>query len=214
MLFPMATAFYERTGVSAFCKGKTKDGNRCGNRPSGGSAYCHVHANVGLKKSGLAAGLVAFLGHLVAPGSGGALVGAGAGLLLADSVQSRRRRKTRVFVSFDFDNDKSLKVFLIGQSKLKDSPFSVDDYSLKEAAPERDWQRKARAAIKRSDVVLVMVGPKTYRASGVLAEVRIAREEGKPIVQMIGYRTGDYKRVKGAGHLYDWNWENLTKIFN
>lgn len=200
--------------MSVFCKAKNKAGNRCGNRPSGSSDYCHVHANVGLKKSSLAAGLGAFLGHLVAPGPGGALAGAAAGLLLGDSGQDRRTRKTRVFVSFDFDNDRALKVFLIGQSKLKDSPFSVDDYSLKEAAPERDWQRKARAAIKRSDVILVVVGPETYRASGVLAEVRIAREEGKPIVQMIGYRAGDYKRVKGAGHLYDWSWENLKKILS
>ena len=30
--------------------------------------------------------------------------------------------KTRVFVSFDFDNDKALKEFIIGQSRLPDSP--------------------------------------------------------------------------------------------
>ena len=47
--------------------------------------------------------------------------------------------KKRVFVSFGFDNDKTLKDFIIGQSKLDDSPFEVTDFSLKEAAPERDW---------------------------------------------------------------------------
>ena len=35
----------------------------------------------------------------------------------------------RVFVSFDFDNDKKLKDFIIGQSKLPDSPFEVSDWS-------------------------------------------------------------------------------------
>ena len=38
--------------------------------------------------------------------------------------------KTPVLVSFDFDNDKALKGFIIGQSKHKDSPFSVIDHSL------------------------------------------------------------------------------------
>ncbi len=38
--------------------------------------------------------------------------------------------KTKVFVSFDFDNDKALKDFIIGQAKNLDSPFEVSDYSL------------------------------------------------------------------------------------
>ena len=35
----------------------------------------------------------------------------------------------RVFISFDFDNDKRLKDFIIGQSKLPDSPFEVIDHT-------------------------------------------------------------------------------------
>jgi predicted GTPase len=92
--------------------------------------------------------------------------------------------KKRVFVSFDFDNDKALKDFIIGQSRLADSPFEVIDTSLKEAAPMKTWEDKARAAIKRSDIVIVMVGPKTHKAPGVLKEVKMAREEGISIVQV------------------------------
>lgn len=40
--------------------------------------------------------------------------------------------KKRVFISFDFDNDKALKEFMLGQSKLADSPFEIIDTSLKE----------------------------------------------------------------------------------
>ena len=60
--------------------------------------------------------------------------------------------KKRVFVSFDFDNDKVLKDFIIGQSRLADPPFEVIDTSLKEAAPMKTWEDNARAAIKRSDM--------------------------------------------------------------
>ena len=120
--------------------------------------------------------------------------------------------KKRVFVSFDFDNDKVLKDFIIGQSRLTDSPFEVIDTSLKEAAPMKTWEDKARAAIKRSDIVVVMVGPKTHKAPGVLKEVGMAREEGVSIVQVIGYRDGNYTSVPNAGRLYAWNWDNMKKL--
>ncbi|MCX7902185.1 MAG: TIR domain-containing protein [Burkholderiaceae bacterium] len=120
--------------------------------------------------------------------------------------------KKRVFVSFDFDNDKVLKDFIIGQSRLNDSPFEVIDTSLKEAAPMKTWEDKARAAIKRSDLVVVMVGPQTHKAPGVLKEVEMARDEGIPIVQVIGYKDGNYKPVPNAGRLYAWNWENLKRL--
>lgn len=122
--------------------------------------------------------------------------------------------KKRVFVSYDYDNDKALKDFIVGQARLPDSPFEIIDFSLKEAAPTLTWEAKARTAIKRSDMVLVMVGRYSYRASGVLKEVRIAGEEGKPIVQIIGYREGDYTAVPGAGRLYRWNWENLKNLLS
>ena len=75
--------------------------------------------------------------------------------------------KKKVFVSFDFDNDKILKDFIIGQAKLEDSPFEVSDHSLKEAAPEKDWLIKATAGITRADVFIVMLGPRTRKAPGV-----------------------------------------------
>lgn len=120
--------------------------------------------------------------------------------------------KKRAFISFDFDNDKILKEFIIGQAKLPDSPFEVVDTSLKEETPIKTWEDKARAAIRRSDIIVVMVGPLTHRAPGVLKEVRMAREEGVKIVQIIGYRDGNYTPVSDAGRLYAWNWENLKNL--
>ena len=122
--------------------------------------------------------------------------------------------RKRVFVSFDFDSDRALKEFIIGQSRLPDSPFDVTDHSLKEAAPQRDWQAKAEAAIGRSDLVLVIVGAETYRASGVLKEVAMARRNLTPIVQVIGYKGGNYTPVPNAGRLYRWNWDNLKKLLS
>jgi len=119
----------------------------------------------------------------------------------------------KVFVSYDFDNDKALKEFLIGQSKLPDSPFDVVDFSLKEAAPEKTWLDKARIAISRADFFIVMLGPKTSTAPGVLKEVAVAIELGKTKFQLIGYSVGSETwAVPNAGRVYKWNWENLKSL--
>ena len=121
--------------------------------------------------------------------------------------------KKRVFVSFDFDNDRALRDFIIGQARNPDSPFEVQDHSLKEAAPERDWAAKARAAIARADVFIVMLGPRTRYASGVLKEVGIAQELNKPRFQIIGYKDGSEGwAVPGGGRTYAWSWENLKRL--
>jgi hypothetical protein len=118
----------------------------------------------------------------------------------------------RIFVSFDFDNDRVLRDFVIGQAKNPDAPYSVIDHSLKESAPEKDWEEKAESAIRRSDIVLVMVGPKTHRAQGVLKEVAMARRAKVKIVQIIGYKEGKYTPVPDAGQLYSWTRENLKTL--
>ena len=123
--------------------------------------------------------------------------------------------KKRVFVSFDFDNDRALKEFILGQAKLSDSPFAVVNMSLKEAAPERDWVAKARTAISRSDAVIVMLGPKTKSARGVLKEIALAQVLKRPMFQVIGYRDGTSAwAVPGAGRVYRWDWPNLKKLLS
>lgn len=119
----------------------------------------------------------------------------------------------RLFVSFDFDHDRVLKDFIIQQARNPDSPFTIVDLSLKEAAPEATWEAKARTAISRSEIVMVMLGSKTARARGVLKEVAMARELGKPIFQVVGYQNGSRDwAVPGAGIVYSWNWDNLKKL--
>jgi hypothetical protein len=129
------------------------------------------------------------------------------------SARSTAMAKTKVFVSFDFDNDKILRDFIIGQAKLPDSPFEVSDYSLKEAAPEKDWEKKARAAIYRADKFIVMLGSKTRTAPGVKKEVAMAKSLGTTRFQIIGYKDGSRDwAIPDAGFTYSWNWDNLKKL--
>src|SRR5215471_14577716 len=98
--------------------------------------------------------------------------------------------RKKVFISFEHDTDRALKDLLIGQSRNDGSPFEVIDGSLKEAAPEKDWEEHAEKRIRVANIVIVVVGPTTHQASGVRKEVAIARRLKIRVVQIIGYKDG------------------------
>ena len=124
-----------------------------------------------------------------------------------------RMRKTRVFISFDYDHDEDLKVLLVGQARNPQSPFFVEDWSIKEASP--DWKAKARDRIKRADQVLVICGKHTHQAVGVSAEIVIAREAKTPYFLLRGRASGWVRRPRGTSvceMVYPWTWDNLRAI--
>jgi hypothetical protein len=121
--------------------------------------------------------------------------------------------KTKIFVSFDFDNDRVLRDFIVGQAKLPGSPFQVADYSLKEAKKQALWEARARVAIGRADKFVTMLGPRTRYAAGVRKEVAMAVALGKPRIQIIGYPHGTRAwAVPRGGRVYRWNWPNLKAV--
>lgn len=194
------------------CAAHAKMGRRCLNQALSGEDYCAAHNDDISPGSALAMFLGGIAGNAIAPGLGGVIAGAFTGTQVRKAIKRGSAMKKRAFVSFDFDHDRVLKDFVVGQARLPDSPFDIFDHSLKEAAPERDWVNKARSAIRRAEIVLVIAGTQTYRARGVLQEVAIAREEAVPIVQIIGYKDRDCPSVPDAGRVYAWTWDNLKKL--
>jgi len=120
----------------------------------------------------------------------------------------------RVFISFDYDHDIVLKELLVGQAKNSESPFELTDWSIKEAIDE-NWKKKARTRIKSVDVVAVICGKYTNKASGVSAEVSIAQEEGISYFLLAGYSDGSCVKpnsAKSADQIYKWTWDNLRAL--
>lgn len=120
---------------------------------------------------------------------------------------------TRVFVSFDYDNDSFLKDALIEQSRNDDSPFYVADWSIKEAS--RTWKEEARRRIRASDVVVVMCGTRTHTASGVATELAIAQEEDIDYFLLKGYKKLTCTKpttARPSDKMYDWTWDNLKLL--
>lgn len=116
--------------------------------------------------------------------------------------------KTKVFASFDYEHDLDMKNNLLNQSYRPDSPFSINDISLKERMPE--WQQKAREAIANCDVFVVLLRDNTHQAIGVLREVKLAKQLDKKRFQLCE-KGHNPKSINGAGEVVVWKWKNLKK---
>lgn len=122
--------------------------------------------------------------------------------------------KKRVFISFDYDHDEGAKIMLAGQAKLSDSPFDFKDSSVKEHLTG-DWKDKVRRRMDNIDVVIVLCGQHTDRATGVAAELAIAQEKSKSYFLLAAYSDKTCKKPTSArtsDSIYKWTWENLKTL--
>jgi hypothetical protein len=120
----------------------------------------------------------------------------------------------RAFISFDFDHDEDLRNLLAGQAKHPDSPFDIKDRSLKEPLTG-DWKEKVRRRMDNVDVVIVICGEYTHTATGVAAELTIAREANKPYFLLWGRNGKTCTKPKTAlqsDKIYEWTWDNLKSL--
>lgn len=122
--------------------------------------------------------------------------------------------KTRTFISFDAENDEDLKNLLAGQAQNPDTPFEIKDRSLNEPLTG-DWKGKVKGRMANIDCVVVICGEKTNKATGVSAEITIAREAGVPYFLLCGRKGKSYTKPTAAldsDKVYDWTWDNLKLL--
>jgi hypothetical protein len=122
--------------------------------------------------------------------------------------------KKRVFISFDVDNDEGTKTMLAGQAKLPDSPFDFTDASVKEHLTG-DWKEKVKRRMDNVDIVIVLCGEKTHTASGVAAELTIAKDKNKPYFLLAAYADKTCTKPTSAASsdkVYKWTWDNLKLL--
>ena len=72
-----------------------------------------------------------------------------------------------IFVSFEFDRDQDLKNNFYRQAK-EETAHRIRDCSLHGSFPDEAWKNKAMNAIRRCDVVVVLIGQDTHNAQGII----------------------------------------------
>jgi hypothetical protein len=122
----------------------------------------------------------------------------------------------RAFISFDYDHDEQVKIFLAGQAKNPDSPFDFKDNSVKDHLTG-DWKEKVRQRMANIDVVIVLCGTNTHNAKGVAEELIIAKELKKPYFLLKAYSEKDCTKPTSAlagDKIYNWTWDNLKLLIS
>lgn len=114
-----------------------------------------------------------------------------------------------IFVSFEYDKDKDLRNNFYQQAKTL-SPHRIGDSSLRKTYPNNDWKDKARNAIRQCDVVIILIGEATHNAPGVKIEVDIARNLGKPVIQ-IRPRRRSQTGVPNVKKPIPWKWKRINE---
>lgn len=115
----------------------------------------------------------------------------------------------RIFVSFEFDKDNDLKNNFFQQAQTL-TQHRIKNASLKESYPDEGWQQKARKAIEKCDVVVVLIGQDTHNAPGIKTELRIARRLNKPIFQ-VRPQGRTYTGVQSLGEPIPWKWKDINE---
>jgi hypothetical protein len=119
--------------------------------------------------------------------------------------------QTRIYVSFDRENDSDLNELLIAQSRRQGSTFEVmKSQRLKTAHP--GWDSETRTKIQAADELLVICGEHTHNSMLVSLELAIAQEEDRPYMLLWGRRDKMCMKPDGARKLdsmYSWTREIL-----
>lgn len=119
----------------------------------------------------------------------------------------------RVFISFDFDNNKTEKDLFAGQAKNSRTPFSIEDWSSKTSLPQREWEALIEAKINKCNLLIVLVGTKTYTAVGVEKEIAFAKKQDVPVFGVyVGGATSTTALPAGLqrNRTIVWTWENVA----
>ena len=120
--------------------------------------------------------------------------------------------KRKIFVSYDTTRDEKLKDVFLKILERPDSPFVAAGQSAPFVEPAQTWMYNTSKAIHGCEIVIILSGPTTCKAPGVLKEVEMAFDEEIPMIQVIGYKNVKLTPIRRAGQMIPWNWETLKKM--
>jgi len=123
----------------------------------------------------------------------------------------------RAFISFDYDHNINEKNLFIGQSKLSRTPFNIEDWSSKNHLPQSQWESIIEDKIKRSNLLIVLVGKYMSSATGVHKEIEFAKKNNVPI---FGVYVGDANNTSSLpeglqrNRTIVWEWDSVAAAIN
>ena len=121
-------------------------------------------------------------------------------------------KKVRAFISFAAE-DARIRDLFVGQGKLKDTPWEIADWSVHVPFTEK-WKTQARERIRRTDIVIMLVGKTTWLAEGAIWEVNCGGEEGKKAfgVHISKDDKGKIPSCFKGSNVIEWTWPGVAAM--
>jgi MTH538 TIR-like domain (DUF1863) len=123
----------------------------------------------------------------------------------------------RAFISFDFDNNSTEKLLFAGQAKNSRTPFSIEDWSSKTSLPQKEWEDLIKAKVNKCNMLIALVGKKTYTANGVSKEIEFAKSQDVPIfgIYVDGADTSTpLPNGLQRNRTIDWDWAKIASAID
>lgn len=119
----------------------------------------------------------------------------------------------RAFISFDFDHNETEKTLFVGQSKNSKTPFSIQDWSAKSSMPPSKWEAIVEEKIKKTNMVIILVGKNMASATGVKKEIKMAKDNNVPIFGVYVGGANEYSNLPeglARSRVVKWEWEKIA----
>lgn len=123
----------------------------------------------------------------------------------------------RAFISFDYDNNSGEKLYFAGQAKNSRTPFNIEDWSSKTHLPQKEWENLINAKINKCNFLIVLVGKKTYTATGVIKEITFAKSQNVPVFGVyVDEANANTPLPTGLqrNRTIEWNWKKIANAIN
>ena len=119
----------------------------------------------------------------------------------------------RAFISFDFDHNETEKILFVGQAKNSKTPFSIQDWSAKSSMAQSQWEAIVKDKINKSNILIVLVGKTMASASGVVKEIKMAKEQNVPVFGVYVGGAGTSSNLPDGlarNRTISWDWESIA----
>lgn len=120
--------------------------------------------------------------------------------------------KIRTFISFAAE-DRTYRDLLVGQAKNPDSPIEFSDWSVKEPFDEK-WKTQCRERIRKTQLLIMLIGKQTYKAEGACWEVATAIEESIPVfgIHINKNDKGQIPTQLVGRPVIEWTWDGIASM--
>lgn len=119
----------------------------------------------------------------------------------------------RAFISFDVDHNSDQKILFAGQAWHSKTPFSHEDWSIKEPMAQAQWETLVKAKINKTHFVIVLVGRHMSTATGVVKEIAMAKVQSVPVFGVYVDGAGSSSTLPtglARNRVIEWTWEGIA----